>query len=196
MPNSNITKNATAAAMKQLMEKIPFDRITTADIVNKCGISRKTFYYHFQDKYDVVNWIFSVDIIDGILESTTFSNWMDGSLKLCHYIKENKTFYTNAVNASGQNCFIQFLHTLTELQLNKLCKDALEKEILSRDDFNFLVEFYYHAFIGVFTIWVKNDMKESPEVIVDRWIAVVDKSLEHYISHMREKVNAKVIQPF
>ncbi len=139
MPNSNITKSAIAAAMKQLMGKIPFDRITTADIIGQCGISRKTFYYHFQDKYDVVNWIFSVEIVEGILDSNTLDNWMDGSLKLCRYVKENKTFYTNAVNASGQNCFIKFLHSLTETQLNQLCRDALEKKILTEDDFSFLV---------------------------------------------------------
>lgn len=188
MSNTNITKAAIANAMKQVMEKVPFDRITTADIIAICGISRKTFYYHFQDKYDVVNWIFSVEIVDGILENTTFSNWMKGSLQLCCYIRENKTFYKNAVNASGQNCFIQFLHSLTEMQLKKLCEDALKKQILSEDDFKFLVEFYYNAFVGVFTVWVKEDMKDPPEVLVNRWIGVVDKSLEHYISFMEEKI--------
>jgi probable dihydroxyacetone kinase regulator len=180
--NIKITKNAIANAMKQVMEKVPFDRITTADIINICGISRKTFYYHFQDKYDVVNWIFSTEIVDGILETTTFDNWMEGSLKLCHYIRNNKKFYKSAVNSNGQNCFIQFLHNLTEMQLRKLCIDAIEKQILSEEDIKFLVEFYYHAFIGVFTLWIKEDMKDSPELLVDRWIGVVDKSLEHYIN--------------
>ena len=170
--------------MKHLMEEVPFDRMTTTDIIEKSGISRKTFYYHFQDKYDVVNWIFTEEILGGILESTTFDNWAQGSLKLCRYIRDNKSFYTNAVNASGQNCFIEFLRTLSEMQLHKLCRDALAKGILSEDDLSFLVEFYYGAFIGVLTKWVKEDMRESPEVIVHRWTGVVDKSLEHYIRYM------------
>jgi Transcriptional regulator len=185
MSNANITKVAIASAIKQLMEKTPFDRITTTDIIDKCGISRKTFYYHFQDKYDVVNWIFMVEIVDGILECTTPENWMEGSFKLCRYIKENKSFYKNAVNASGQNCFIQFLHKLTELQLDKLCGDALEKQLLTKDDYKFLVEYYYNAFIGVFIPWVKHDLQESPELMVHRWIGVVDKSLEQYMGHMQ-----------
>lgn len=191
MSNTKITKAAIANAMKQVMDKIPFDRITTADIIAVCGISRKTFYYHFKDKYDVVNWIFSVEIVDGILENTTFSSWTKGSLKLCRYIRENKTFYKNAVNASGQNCFIQFLHSLTEMQVKKLCEDALKKQILSDDDFKFLVEFYYSAFVGVFTAWVKDDMKDPPEVLVNRWIGVVDKSLEHYINFTEKKIKGK-----
>jgi len=187
MSNASITKAAIANAMKQVMEKTPFDQITTADIINQCRISRKTFYYHFHDKYDVVNWIFTVDIIDGILESTTFENWMDGSYKLCRYIRDNKVFYKNAVNASGQNCFIQFLRTLTELQLKKLCDEHLEKKILTDADFNFLVEFYYNAFIGVFIAWVKDDMKDSPDLLVKRWIGVTDKSLEHFIEFIKSK---------
>ena len=187
MSNTNITKAAIASAMKHLMEEIPFDQIITADIICKCGISRKTFYYHFRDKYDVVNWIFTVDIIDGILESTTFESWMDGSYQLCSYIKENRAFYRNAVNASGQNCFVQFLRTLTVLQLKKLCDDYLEKKILTEADFAFLVEFYYNAFIGVFIPWVKSDMRENPDILVKRWIGVVDKSLEHYIESVQGK---------
>jgi Transcriptional regulator len=187
MSNSNITKAAIANAMKQIMENVSFDQITTADIINQCKISRKTFYYHFSDKYEVVNWIFTVDIIDGIMESTTFENWMDGSYKLCHYIKNNKVFYKNAVNASGQNCFIQFLHTLTEQQLRKLCEDYFRKKILTEADYRFLVEFYYNAFIGVFVYWVKDDMREDPDVLVKRWIGVTDKSLEHYIAYVRGK---------
>lgn len=62
MSNANITKEAIANTMKQLMEETPFDHITTADIINRCGISRKTFYYHFQDKYDLVNWIFQLTL--------------------------------------------------------------------------------------------------------------------------------------
>jgi len=189
MSNSIITKSAIACAMKQLMQKIPFDRISTVDIVKKCGISRKTFYYHFQDKYDLVNWIFSIEIIDGILRSTTLDNWMEGSIKLCCYVRDNKAFYTNAINANGQNCFIKFLYNLTEKQITMLCKEACSQRIMATDDLKFLIDFYYNAFIGVFTAWIKSDMKDSPEIIVRRWICVVDKSLEHYVNSCKNNLD-------
>lgn len=61
MPDSNITKKALAMAMKELMEQIPFSKISVSDICEKCGMNRKSFYYHFKDKYDLVNWIFDVE---------------------------------------------------------------------------------------------------------------------------------------
>lgn len=57
MADSNITKRALAAALKELMEQKPFSKINVADICEKCGMNRKSFYYHFKDKYDLVNWI-------------------------------------------------------------------------------------------------------------------------------------------
>ena len=58
MSDSNLTKNALAASMKKLMREKPFDKISVSDICIDCGINRKSFYYHFRDKYDLVNWIF------------------------------------------------------------------------------------------------------------------------------------------
>lgn len=64
MADSNITKNALAVSMKKLMEKKPFSKISVGDICEDCGMNRKSFYYHFRDKYDLVNWIFYVDFIE------------------------------------------------------------------------------------------------------------------------------------
>ncbi|MBE6350716.1 MAG: TetR family transcriptional regulator, partial [Spirochaetaceae bacterium] len=61
MSNSNITKQALANAFKELMFEKSFTRITINDICSKCSLNRKSFYYHFKDKYDLLNWIFYVD---------------------------------------------------------------------------------------------------------------------------------------
>lgn len=50
------TKQAIAAAFAQLSQKKPVDKITVKDLVEHCGISRQTFYYHFQDILDVMEW--------------------------------------------------------------------------------------------------------------------------------------------
>lgn len=66
MAGSNITKNALAQAMKELMLEKKFEKISVTDICNQCGMNRKSFYYHFRDKYDLVNWIFYVGFMDHV----------------------------------------------------------------------------------------------------------------------------------
>ncbi|MDV3429674.1 MAG: TetR/AcrR family transcriptional regulator C-terminal domain-containing protein [Bacillota bacterium] len=184
MPNANITRAAIANSMKQLMKIKPFNDISVNDIIKESGISRKTFYYHFKDKYDVVNWIFYIDVVDSILESTTLDNWAEGSLKLCRYIYDNRKFYTNAVNVTGQNSFTEYLNNLTRLQVEKLSVQACGNCTMDKDDKEFMIDFFYNAFIGVFTGWINSGMKDTPEVIVRRWKAISDKCLENYVKVM------------
>ncbi|MFB6466764.1 TetR/AcrR family transcriptional regulator C-terminal domain-containing protein [Cytobacillus sp. Hz8] len=184
MANAKMTETAIANAMKKLMKVKPFSDISVNDIIKECDVSRKTFYYHFRDKYDVINWIFNTDVVDSILESTTLNNWADGSLKLCRYIYENRTYYTNVVNIVGQNSFIEYLKNLTRLQVEKLSTQACGHLKIDKDDKDFMIEFFYNAFVAVFTTWIKSGMKDTPELIVKRWKAIADKSLENYVKIM------------
>ena len=63
MADSNSTKSALADAMKKLMVRKSFAKISISDLCEECGLNRKSFYYHFKDKYDLVNWIFYVDFL-------------------------------------------------------------------------------------------------------------------------------------
>ena len=84
MADSNITKNALAVSMKKLMEKKPFSKISVGDICEDCGMNRKSFYYHFRDKYDLVNWIFYVDFIERMDWSSCRNEWDMLELSLIH----------------------------------------------------------------------------------------------------------------
>ena len=55
MSNSDFTKFMIARGRKQLLETKSFTDITIGDIARHCKMSRNTFYYHFKDKYDVIN---------------------------------------------------------------------------------------------------------------------------------------------
>ena len=53
---SQITKRAMEAALKKLLLEKPLTKITVSDITEECGMNRMTFYYHFKDIYDLVEW--------------------------------------------------------------------------------------------------------------------------------------------
>lgn len=53
---ANTTKLALEASLKELLRTKPIDKITINDLTEHCGISRMTFYYHFKDIYDLVEW--------------------------------------------------------------------------------------------------------------------------------------------
>ena len=105
---SNITKHALAESLKKLLLKKPLNKITINDLTTDCGISRMAFYYHFKDKYDLVNWIFDTDFISlAALEPAPGSapeRW-DLIETICDYFYDNRAFYRKALQITGQNSF-------------------------------------------------------------------------------------------
>ncbi len=108
MADSNITKRALAASLKELMEEQPFQKINVAQICERCNMNRKSFYYHFKDKYDLVNWIFDTEFIE-LLKHEDLSicyeeHWIFIE-KICGYFYQNHLFYRKAMQIKGQNSF-------------------------------------------------------------------------------------------
>ena len=58
---SQTTKRALEASLKKLLLQKPLHKITINDITEDCGVNRMTFYYHFKDIYDLVDWIMVED---------------------------------------------------------------------------------------------------------------------------------------
>ena len=93
---SNITKKALEASLKKLMMKKPLDKITIRDITDDCGISRMTFYYHFQDIYDLIEWVCVEDARAALQGKKTCATWNEGLEQIFEAVLDNKTFILNA----------------------------------------------------------------------------------------------------
>ena len=123
MADSNTTKQALASALKKLLEDTPFKKIRVADICGQCHMNRKSFYYHFRDKYDLINWIFDTEVRALLWNHRSGDHWETiGSI--CHYLYENREFYCKVSQFIGQNSlpehFRDFLLPLLEKRLGEL----------------------------------------------------------------------------
>ena len=58
MGKQETMKYRLAQAIRECMKTTPVDKITVREIVQTCGTTRQTFYRHFTDKYDLINWYF------------------------------------------------------------------------------------------------------------------------------------------
>ena len=100
MANSNITKKALAQSLKELGASKILDKITVADITDHCGVNRQTFYYHFNDKYELLNWIYTQELLP-LTKDLTFENWGEKLVQLFKYMKQQKPFFMNTIKSSN-----------------------------------------------------------------------------------------------
>lgn len=150
MADSNITKRALATALKELMEDVPFSKISVSDICEKCAMNRKSFYYHFRDKYDLVNWIFYMECLLPLHEYT-YDSVGEVLLAICQHLYENREFYRKAFKITGQNSFSEYFREMLEPLLVKMTDGLFAEEA----DRNFYMTFYAGTSIQAIEHWIQ-----------------------------------------
>ena len=170
MSSSEITKKALADAMKILMCDKPMSKISVGDIVDICGLTRNSFYYHFKDKYDIVNWIFYTDASDQFREDESESDtfWIMIE-RLSFLLYKDKKFYLNALSVDTQNSFDKyFLNTIKETLMGHpidVFNDELKNE--------FYVDVFSSSLANAFFRWLKS----SDDIPPDKFTSFIKESM-------------------
>ncbi|MGY3724898.1 transcriptional regulator, TetR family [Granulicatella balaenopterae] len=116
MKKTMITKMKIAHSLKQLLLSKDFKKITTEDIAQHAGVRRQTFYNHFLDKYQVVEWIFISELEEIFAKKAKPVAWQEVLAILLQYLDEQKVFYQKAFEIDGQNAFrTSFQHYCLEI---------------------------------------------------------------------------------
>lgn len=186
VPNMSLmTKKVLASSLKGLMKKKPLKKITIKDIVSDCDVNRQTFYYHFQDIYDLVDWIYKTEVIDNISEYKTYKKWKEGFLGIFHYIEDNESFCMNTLDSLGKDHLANFLYNNTFDLLISVVNEISEGMDVLDEDKEFIANFYTYAFVSLVIMWMKDGMKESPEGIVGKLNRLIDGDIERCLKKYR-----------
>ena len=84
------TKKALAASLKGFMERKPLSKITVSEIITDCGVNRKTFYYHFNDIYDLLKWILEEEAIEIVKQFDLLLDYREAVIFVMNYVQDNK----------------------------------------------------------------------------------------------------------
>ncbi|MCR5148872.1 MAG: TetR/AcrR family transcriptional regulator C-terminal domain-containing protein [Eubacterium sp.] len=170
MSDSNITKNALAASLRLLMKEKNFEKISVSDICDGCNMNRKSFYYHFRDKYDLLNWIFDIDFLENvkIFELSDIDPHENGSeflweiiARLADYFYKEKEFYRKALMIEGQNSFKDHFHDSLFPVIRYYFAD-----VVGGEEGDFFTSVMCDTSISALVRWLMEDKPMQPERFV------------------------------
>jgi len=167
MADSNITKQALAASLRELMAEVPFEKINVAHICERCGMNRKSFYYHFTDKYDLVNWIFDMEFISlatASQSSDSYQERWDFIEKACRCFYEKRDFYRKALQIKGQNSFSDHFTEYIE----PILKDRLAILLGDEQVDEFSIDFFNDAVLCAIKRWLQARDCMPPDLFVSK----------------------------
>lgn len=181
---SYTTKRAMEASLKKLLLEKPLDKITISDIAEDCGINRMTFYYHFKDIYDLVEWSCEEDTTKVLDGKKTYETWQQGFLQIFEAVLDNKPFILNVYHSVSREQVENYLYRVTYNLLIGVVEEKCTGLEVHEQDKKFIADFYKFAFVGLMLDWIKNGMKENPEHIIERLSVLikgdVTRALDNY----------------
>jgi len=161
LADSQTTKTALATSLKNLMKVEQFSKISVGEICKECSMNRKSFYYHFKDKYDLMTWIFRSEFA-AHTDGKEYSDIWEAFEDLCVYLHANRAFYKKALAIKGQNSFSEFfkeqcLPSFVNMMISQ--SSALRATKFSND-------FFADAIICSIERWLREQKDVSPHQFI------------------------------
>ena len=151
-------KAAICRSASELLTKKRTKKLTVKDIVEECGITRQTFYYHFQDIPSLLEEIIvemTAKVIENLPEESTFEEKVTAALQ---EINLNKRMIYHIYGSSNREFY--------EKQLMKICEHVTRTYIRSREyservdskDLEFVISYLKCELFGQLIDWLNHDM--------------------------------------
>ncbi len=147
------------------MDTTSFDRISVEMIVKSSGVSKSTFYRHFRDKYDLLNYN-AMALTEHLIGQPTCAGWHDFFLYMFEAIVENERYYKRAFRSSGQNAHSRFLSTYSFSVIEKCYLAHCNKPQLSTLE-RYIIGHYCHGCVGILQDWLNEHQPLTPGQMAD-----------------------------
>lgn len=169
------TERAIMDSFVKLLNQYPLDKITVKDIVSDCGISRNTFYYHYQDIYDLLRATFSAVLENVVSENVT--TWRESLMACTRFALDNRRAIYHVYHSANRDQLERYLNQVTGESTEKLIRYLTQGLTVSDEDIGYLTLFYKHAIVGILLEWLSNDMKADVEHVISRMAVLLEGNL-------------------
>ena len=181
------TKAAFAEALKKMMAVKPMEKITVKDLVEICGVNRQTFYYHFDDIYDLLEWVFEEDAKRSLPKEVVYEHWREDVMVFFEYLYDNKSFVINIFNSNSRLYMLKFLKERLQSCIRAFANIVAKDMNIDRQDFDFVIEFYVNGVIGIISQWLDLGM---PAYTIsadtkERFMTLLDGSVENLLGRFQ-----------
>jgi AcrR family transcriptional regulator len=172
------SQEAIKNALIELMFEKNFDQITIQDISDRANVGRRTIYYHYMDKYDLLDKMIEEHInnLRELCQSASEMTFQEGNYVWFEYFERNYLFFSTMLASKGAPYFrSRFLDLLVEeykveVDITEGKNQGLSEEVI--------LQFFASAVVGAVEWWFKNEMPLSARVMAEQTGALLDRNLE------------------
>lgn len=183
---SQIMKKALADSLKKLLSKRSIDKITVKDITDECGVNRQTFYYHFEDIYNLMEWILSEDTKSYLAtHAGALDDWKSSVAIVFNFLHGNRKMIINAYDSINRLQYELLVKNMVKPLIDRKISEYPQSLKISGEKADFLSNFYTWGCVGLTLKWVEEGMPDEYQVHLDNYFIMIDGSIENLLYKLK-----------
>lgn len=155
---SSFTKEVIIKTLFELLNEKPLAKITVKDIVERCGVNRNTFYYHFRDISDVVECALKREVDKAFEQPVEIDSVLECLEVLVNLIGENRKVMLHIYGSLQRENFTNALDKMCQYIVSQYAEHNFDPEILEKEEVKVLMHFYKCVMTGVMLDWMDHRM--------------------------------------
>ena len=158
---SGFTKEIIARTFTELLDEKPMSKITVKDIVERCGVNRNTFYYHFRDIPDVVEFIFKKkwdEILEAPQEKSSILECME---EMAALVRSNRKLMLNVYKSVKRDIFLVYMNEVATYIITEYFDKNMSDFNLNKEEIQMLIKYYKCLFIGILMEWLDHGLEDD-----------------------------------
>lgn len=158
---SQFTKKAIENSFYDILEKKKFEKITVKDIVEDCGVNRKTFYYYFDDIYDLLKYAFKQRFSSFCREISSETSFEEGVLLVIDFIEKNKKAVVHLRESLDRNELEKYFYDAVYEISHESVRSKTANQNISSEDIELLNDVIVYTFSNMIFRWLDGGMKQE-----------------------------------
>lgn len=178
------TKTAIIEAFQEILEETPINKITVKSIVERCGINRNTFYYHFEGIPDLVEYHLTT-MADQLLDSFDQPDLEEELARVVNYFSQRKRSVLHTYRYLPKEQFLHLLDKIAAYVIERSIRQATAEAPISEEDLTILIRYYKGALVGGLLDWLESGMSYDMPKAVARLCELMEGSTQTAIGKCR-----------
>ncbi len=157
------TKKLLADGLKELLKKKTLDKITVKELVAICGVNRQTFYYNFQDIYELLEWIFVEEGERLKKETEEMTDWRERLQVVINELnnEETRRLILNAFYSVNPMQIDKFMQNYFRPSVEEIITENIRDVDISEENREFMIRMYDLFFVDLVMRWIQSGMEMS-----------------------------------
>ena len=159
-------KAVIADTFSQMLDKEDIDKITVTKLIAECHISRQTFYYHFKDIMDVLEWTFRRATQELVQKSLNEEDRLGALTTYVAFVRQNRKKFERLLYSRR---WVQIEGMLVEevtVYLAQIARSKVPELDLSVDDLEVMLRFYACGMVGVLLQYMEKPNLNEEKLVI------------------------------